>query len=228
MGVLSKTLKNYKNTYTNRLAKYLDDYEDNSELLFLQKELNSYGEALETLNTYKADSKTFGFKTLKDHFDISILKNLGYDLDKVDNHISSINMIMEFIYKKKANFQNCVSQRSHTKSESFSIEKDHFQIEKIKISERWHALAYLLELKAQGLKPPINLEGDFIKTELEAIGKVRTGLKGQGFYKAVKKHYKDLDDPTILKNSFGKDWKGKIIELFNDNDLLKDYLNNHY
>lgn len=100
MEVLSKTLKNYKNTYANRLAKYLDNYEDNSELLFLQRELKSCAETLETLNTYKANSKTFGFITLKDHFDISILENLGFNLEKVDNHISSMILIMDFINEK--------------------------------------------------------------------------------------------------------------------------------
>jgi hypothetical protein len=101
MGELSKTLKNYKNTYISRLAKYLDDHEDNTESLFLQKELDASNEALETLNTYKTNSKPFGFKTLKDHFDISILENSGFDLDKVDNHIASINRILDFIKHKQ-------------------------------------------------------------------------------------------------------------------------------
>lgn len=103
MEVLSKTLKNYKNTYANRLAKYLDDYEDNSELLFLQKELKSCGEALETLNAYKTNCKTFGFQKLKDEFDISILENLGFNLNKLDNHIVSLNHIIDFINNKIKN-----------------------------------------------------------------------------------------------------------------------------
>jgi len=101
MGELSKTLKNYKSTYKSRLAKYLDDYEDNTESLFLQKELDTSNETLETLNTYKTNSKLFGFKTLKDHFDISILENLGFDLNKVDKHIASINGILDFIKDKQ-------------------------------------------------------------------------------------------------------------------------------
>lgn len=101
MGELSKTLKNYKNTYISRLAKYLDDHEDNTESLFLQKELDASNEILETLNTYKTNSKSFGFQTLKDHFDISILENSGFDLDKVDNHIASIYSILVFIKQKQ-------------------------------------------------------------------------------------------------------------------------------
>ena len=103
MEVLSKTLKNYKNTYANRLAKYLEDYEHNSELLFLQKELKSYVEALEKLNTYKTNCKTFGFQRLKDKFDISILENLGFSLNKLDNHIVSLNHIIDFINNKIKN-----------------------------------------------------------------------------------------------------------------------------
>lgn len=101
MRELSKTLKNYKSTYISRLAKYLDNHEDNTESLFLQKELDASNETLETLNTYKTNSKPFGFKTLKDHFDISILENSGFDLDKVDNHIASINRILDFIKDKQ-------------------------------------------------------------------------------------------------------------------------------
>ena len=101
MSELNKTLKNYESTYKSRLSKYLENYEDNSEFLFLQRELKSCGEALETLNTYKTNCKTFGFQTLKDHFDISILKNSGFNLDKVDNHIASINRILDFIKHKQ-------------------------------------------------------------------------------------------------------------------------------
>lgn len=101
MGELSKTLKNYKNTYISRLAKYLDNHEDNTEFLFLQKELDACNETLEILNTYNTNSKPFGFQTLKDHFDISILENSGFDLDKVDNHIASINRILDFIKHKQ-------------------------------------------------------------------------------------------------------------------------------
>lgn len=97
-----------------------------------------------------------------------------------------------------------------------------------KYSAKWHALQYLLELKANGLKPPLNTEGDFIKLDLEAIGRSRTGLKGQGFYRSVLKYYKDLDKPRILINSFGKDWKDTILTLSYDNKALKDYLNKHY
>lgn len=147
---------------------------------------------------------------------------------RLRNSITSANLIMAFIQKRAANLTNSDIQPNHEQIERFNLETDHFPIKKKKISEKWYALAYLLELKAKGLTPPVNNEGDFIKTELETIGKSITGLKGQGFYKTVKNHYKDLDKPTILKNSFGKDWKAKIIELFNDNDLLKEYITKHY
>ncbi|MCF7559426.1 hypothetical protein L3X39_02165 [Sabulilitoribacter multivorans] len=114
MGELSNTLKNYKNTYISRLAKYLDDYEDNTESLFLQKELDSSNETLEILNTYKTNSKSFGFQTLKEHLDISILKNSGFDLDKVDNHIASINSILDFIKHKQESIIPGKAQKEDT------------------------------------------------------------------------------------------------------------------
>lgn len=148
--------------------------------------------------------------------------------EKLDNIITSTKRILDFIKKKYKNLQTSdIPENVKVNKDSVNSE-EHKQYKPKKYSAKWHALQYLLELKSKGLKPPVSTEGAFIKSELEAIGKSRTGLKGQGFYKAVKKYYKDLDNPTILKNSFGKDWKDKIIELFNDNDLLKDYINNNY
>ncbi|GAA4292716.1 hypothetical protein [Aestuariibaculum suncheonense] len=117
MGVLSKSLKNYINTYTSRLDKYLDDYEDNTESLFLLKDFDTFNETLEILNTYKTNSKSFGFQTLKDHFDISILENSGFDLDKVDNHIASINRILDFIKQKQEFIVSVKAQNGETYKE---------------------------------------------------------------------------------------------------------------
>ena len=123
MGELSKTLKNYINTYKSRLAKYLDDHEDNTESLFLQKELDASNETLETLNTYKTNSKPLGFQTLKEYLDISILENSGFDLDKVDNHITSIKRILDFIKDKQESMvpdEEIVDVKAETK---FEVEK---------------------------------------------------------------------------------------------------------
>ena len=66
------------------------------------------------------------------------------------------------------------------------------------------------------------------KTELEKIGQKKTGLSGQGFYKKVKEHYKDLEKPEMLIKSFGKDWKDIILTLSNGDNALKDYIDKHY
>ena len=45
------------------------------------------------------------------------------------------------------------------------------QIKEKKPAEKWYALLYLLELKATKTKPPTNYEGDFIRKDIEEIGK---------------------------------------------------------
>ncbi|MDB9782325.1 hypothetical protein OAB88_04385 [Winogradskyella sp.] len=97
MEAFSKSLEYYKSTYKTRLAEYRSIYEDNTKAHFYQKELDTLREVLEILDTYKKKSKTYEFQTLKAHFEISTLKNSGFNLDKVDNHINSIKSIMAFI-----------------------------------------------------------------------------------------------------------------------------------
>lgn len=100
MRELSKTLKHYKNTYKSRLVKYLNDYEDNTELLFIQKELNASHDTLETLKT---NSKQIGWPNLIDVYHTSTLKNSGFNLDKIDNHIASVNKIISFLKQQQEN-----------------------------------------------------------------------------------------------------------------------------
>lgn len=96
-----------------------------------------------------------------------------------------------------------------------------------KLSEKWYALHYLLELKATKGKPPTNYEGDFIRKEIEKIGKQRTGSTGQSFYRECLKINDIIDNNSLLEKTFDKDWKQKVIGISNNNELiislLKDY-----
>ncbi len=93
-----------------------------------------------------------------------------------------------------------------------------------KTPEKWYALLYLLELKATNTKPPTNYEGSFIKSEIEEIGKKRTGTTGQSFYRECLKINDIINNNSLIERSFGKDWKQKIIDISTNNELIISYL----
>lgn len=97
-----------------------------------------------------------------------------------------------------------------------------------KISSIWHAIHYLLELEAKGLKIPVGREGSFIRTELEEIGRKRVGDKGQSFYRKVLLYKNDIKDSSKIEKWLGKGWKEKMMDFCKDDELLIDYLNTRY
>jgi hypothetical protein len=97
-----------------------------------------------------------------------------------------------------------------------------------KIAEKWNALLYLLELKTKDLKLPINSEGAFIKSEIQEIGKNRTGSTGQSFYRQILKITGILKNDKALSRSFGKDWKKEVIKLSNNNKSIIHHLDKNY
>jgi len=295
------TFQEYKKTYKSRLLVYLDDYEDNTPVLFLENELKNYNTFLNHLKSSLDDiDKNFeeeinegrnkqlylfiinafiksqhNFKPIPKSSiphslvnavlqsilnpkpktiskvknipipqytkeELNIILNDSWDsscnedyiksnMKKIYNNIiTSTKRIIDFINDEKSKLQNSVAPYIETETEGSIIDDDHKPDKPKNYPAKWHALAYLLELKSKGLMPPISTEGTFIKSELEKIGKARTGTKGQGFYRSVSKYYKDLDKPTILNNSFGKDWKDTILTLSNGDKALKDYLDKHY
>jgi hypothetical protein len=98
-----------------------------------------------------------------------------------------------------------------------------------KISEKWYALQYLLELRANNLKPPTNNEGGFIKSEIEHIGKLRiSNSTGQNFYKKVRFYIDTIDNAKSIEKSFGKDWKETILLLSNNDKIISDFIEKNY
>lgn len=97
-----------------------------------------------------------------------------------------------------------------------------------KVPEKWYALLYLLELEAKNMKPPINSEGSFIKTEIEEEGRNRTGSTGQSFYRQILMITGILKDKDKLSLSFGWDWKNKVVDLSNGNKSIIHYLDENY
>jgi hypothetical protein len=97
-----------------------------------------------------------------------------------------------------------------------------------KITEKWHALLFLLEVEAHNLKLPVNSDGSFIRSEIEEIGKRKTGSTGQSFYRHIFRLKDVIKDSNKLKGVFGPDWKNTVIELSNNDEIIKNYIEKHY
>jgi len=94
-----------------------------------------------------------------------------------------------------------------------------------KHSQKWFALLYWIELKANNEKPPINNDGSFIKSKIEEIGAKKTNSKGQSFYR----NFIEIELKTeILKKSFGLDWKKIIIDISQNSPIIVNYLENNF
>ncbi|WP_242083179.1 hypothetical protein [Aestuariivivens sediminis] len=214
----------------NDYHKLINDPQFINHLNHLQNNYNDVFKELFQIGPPLLDAN----KNVSNPDDIKNEDNRGYIFyfdftkEKVDNLIVSTKRILKYLNNKKLRLQKPRTPESEEEYKGSITTKETKPPKPSKIPAKWHALAYLIELKSKGLKPPINTEGAFIKLELEAIGRIKTGLKGQGFYREVSKHYKDLDKPEILNKSFGKDWKDTILKLFNSNIVLKEYIDKHY
>lgn len=95
-----------------------------------------------------------------------------------------------------------------------------------KLAEKWHALHYWLELMAHGKKPPVDIDGNFVKSELELIGAKRCNSKGQSFYREFKDM--DINDTLRLEKGDLQGWKNIITELSKNDSITIDYVNKKY
>lgn len=92
--MISSTLKHYKYNYKNRLQKYLKDYEDNTESLFLKNDLNDY------TNYYNSLKKVFHFTKTSPSNNLGhypITSEVGWELEIINKPVFN-----EIISEKKA------------------------------------------------------------------------------------------------------------------------------
>ena len=95
-----------------------------------------------------------------------------------------------------------------------------------KVSTKLQALLYWIELKASGKEPPKDLEGNFIKSEIEKIGASKCNNKGQYFYK----NFIDIDinNLVLLIKVFGKNWKEDVKRISNNNIKIIKYIEENF
>lgn len=173
-----------------------------------QEELDMLIEIHRQKSTQAQDEELNNFSIVYKNIQLNkILNKLSVNNGKKDN---SRKFIVEFVEPTKTEIKNNVVKLPQ------------------KIASKWHALHYLFELEAKGLKIPVSREGSFIKTELEEIGRRRVGGTGQSFYRLVLKFKDDIKDSSKLEKFFGKEWKEIMIDTFKDDELLINYLNTRY
>ena len=112
------------------------------------------------------------------------------------------------------------------KNENLGVAENEL-IEPKQLPEKWYALLYWIDLNANGQMPPKNSEGQFIKKEIEVVGRIKTGRGGQGFYTWVKEIADDLNDEKKLNRTF-KNWKKTIIGLSKNDPKIIDYIQKKY
>ena len=96
--------------------------------------------------------------------------------------------------------------------------------QKTKIGDKWHALLYLIEIEVYKKQIPTNVDGAFIKSEIEQIGKHRCKNSGQGFYRQVRDLKGNIKDNISVKRLFNEGWKTVIIEMSNNDENIIKYL----
>ena len=77
-----------------------------------------------------------------------------------------------------------------------------------------------------GKEPPKEEEGNFIKSEITAIGALRCNSTGLSFYNNFINI--DIANTKNLNRDFGNNWKEVIIKLSNHNTEIIKYLENNY
>lgn len=96
--------------------------------------------------------------------------------------------------------------------------------QKTKIGDKWHALLYLIEIEVYKKQIPTNVDGAFIKSEIEQIGKHRCKNSGQGFYRQVRDMKGNIKDNISVKRLFNEGWKTVVIEMSNNDENIIKYL----
>lgn len=96
-----------------------------------------------------------------------------------------------------------------------------------RIAEKWYALLYWLELNSNGEQLPTNLDGSFIRKEIEAKGRTYPNIKkGQSFYRAFIEI--KLNNEKGISDSFSKNWKEEVIKLSDNNENVISYIHQKY
>ena len=208
---------------------YLNWVKDKIEKTYMHHPSKSFIE--KWVKEYNLDEKDFPFYSNSKILTILATSFDQYNLSYEDKTIARLmqsdffnhallleaDKILEFI-------NNLLNNGNITESTTPSLTNQYNKPKKI--AEKWYALQYLLQLKANRSKPPINQEGALIKSEIEKIGRKRiaNSTTGQSFYRSVQDHYNSINNSDMIKRTFGENWKEMILSLPNNTPETIEYL----
>jgi hypothetical protein len=202
--MISTTLSDYKANYQANLEAFIKGYEDNTETIFLQNELEKYNNILEILINHKATSvsfgfQTLGFQTLGEYYNSLELKNIGIDLEKPQNYITSIKRIIEFITEN----DNSIGYNNET-------------IKKVRVTKYKSSLWFKVGLL-------------FARGELNKYyNQNKTGFKsGYSAPKVAAELGNDKYDKNILAtvNNYPKENSNAVKNIYNSKDKMDKIIN---
>jgi hypothetical protein len=75
-------------------------------------------------------------------------------------------------------------------------------------------------------QPHKDSEGNFIKSKIEEIGRIKCNSTGQSFYKSFIDI--DIDNHKLLDKRFGKGWKEVVKNLSLNNPEISIYIDGKY
>jgi hypothetical protein len=173
----------------------------------------------------------------QEELDLLIETHKQKSSEALDEKLKKLSIIVSNLQLETTSNKLFVKDKKRDNSRKFIVEfvepakteiKNNVVKSPQKISAKWHALHYLLESEAKGLKIPVNREGSFIKSEIEEIGRKRVGDKGQSFYRQVKDLVEIIVNKSDLIPYFGEDWKKQIIALSGNDLEIIDYIDKYY
>ena len=157
--------------------------------------------------------KEYCLKVIKESF--YLLNNKFYiDIEKCPLKSDFENLI----YKLEHSIQDKVVDFKSTLNSKNKIPK--------KIPEKWYALLYWFEIMISAEQPHKDPEGNFIKSKIEEIGRIKCNSTGQSFYKSFIDI--DIDNHKLLDKRFGKGWKEVVKNLSLNNPEISIYIDGKY
>lgn len=209
----------HKNINANFIVKAIDDLQRkiNPTIELMDMDSLNSGLSVDELNSFKdAERKRIAINLEKE------TKNYT-TTNKIEYYKNIIPFFEKSFKKSKKEYFELKSKAilDHT-ADNNEISNTSIK----KINEKWFALLYWIELMASGKQPPKSIEGTFIKSEIQRIGSNYTGTSAQSFYRSFIGI--DLNNPKLISNNFGENWKNKIIELSNNNPDVIEYLKSKY
>jgi len=249
------SLDNYAHNYPKRLNAFLEYYSDASELDFIEDELqfleHIYLDLQDTeavhdgfsLSGYSAFKKAYEFVSLAGYklYIFSHNKKEAFLNEKkfkiqqeqsVGNSQNNNNQSIEarknsrVTIQTRENEENLDEKNANQKNLLQSTVEDENGF-KIKVSSKYYALAYIIELLEQGSKPPQDIDGNFKKDEIIKIGRGRCNNSGQSFYNCVRDHFELVSSKKIKYSVFKNNWKKIVLNITNNNKKIASYIENN-